>query len=297
MIRNLLFAILLVSAMSLSSACIPTPESSPSPTVTLSQYQLEYRLLEKYPDYFWCDPYLWPIVREGQEEKDSLEQFPVIRANTAEFSAILEHLKLADKTDYTDSEKLAIFREHNKLNRAIQMTSSGNIYDYVIRIIEGQGFAIHGTVTPSGFIHETKRESSINTCPICLVRGTLIGTPNGTIPVEQMKPGLTAWTLDGLGNRVIASVTAASATQVPSPFRVVRISLEDGRSVTASPGHPSATGQALGNYQPGDTLDGAVVTGVKLVDYEGGQTFDILPSGPTGSYWADGILLGSTLKP
>jgi hypothetical protein len=29
--------------------------------------------------------------------------------------------------------------------------------------------------------------------------------------------------------------------------------------------------------------------------YDGGQTFDLLPAGGTGIYWANGIELGSTL--
>jgi hypothetical protein len=33
------------------------------------------------------------------------------------------------------------------------------------------------------------------------------------------------------------------------------------------------------------------------VPYEGSATYDLLPSGDTGLYWADGILLGSTLNP
>jgi hypothetical protein len=34
------------------------------------------------------------------------------------------------------------------------------------------------------------------------------------------------------------------------------------------------------------------LTGFRLTD---GGTYDLLPSGPTGTYWADGVLLGSTL--
>jgi hypothetical protein len=33
-------------------------------------------------------------------------------------------------------------------------------------------------------------------------------------------------------------------------------------------------------------------TSLRLHD---GATYDLLPSGPTGAYWADGVLLGSTL--
>jgi hypothetical protein len=66
--------------------------------------------------------------------------------------------------------------------------------------------------------------------------------------------------------------------------------------VTASPGHPTAEMKALGDYRPGDSLDGGLVTGVELTDYRDGATYDILPSGPTGVYRANGILLESTLK-
>ena len=72
------------------------------------------------------------------------------------------------------------------------------------------------------------------------------------------------------------------------------MTLSDGRAVTASPGHPTAEGRALGDYRTGDTLDGAVVTAVKYSDYDG-VTFDLLPSGETGIYWANGILMGSTI--
>ena len=33
-----------------------------------------------------------------------------------------------------------------------------------------------------------------------------------------------------------------------------------------------------------------------LIPYAGGFTFDLLPSGPTGTYFANGVLLGSTLS-
>jgi len=43
-------------------------------------------------------------------------------------------------------------------------------------------------------------------------------------------------------------------------------------------------------------LDGAHVTLVERVTYHGGSTYDLLPSGGTDFYWANGILMGSTLK-
>ncbi len=176
------------------------------------------------------------------------------------------------------------------------MTAAGNIYNFVLRIGENQGYRIEGTVTSTGTVKETKRETSFNTCPICLTKGTLIETPQGLIAVEQLRKGMTVWTVDESGKPVSVPVIETVATPVPPSFQVAKITLSDGRSVTASPGHPSAEGKALGEYQAGDTLDGATVTNVKFVPYDGGATYDILPFGATGSYWANGVLLRSTLR-
>jgi len=45
----------------------------------------------------------------------------------------------------------------------------------------------------------------------------------------------------------------------------------------------------------GDRVDGATVVAATTVRLTDGGTYDLLPSGPTGTYWADGVLLGSTL--
>jgi hypothetical protein len=66
--------------------------------------------------------------------------------------------------------------------------------------------------------------------------------------------------------------------------------------VTVSPGHPTAEGKAIVDYQAGDELDGARITATEYINYESGMTYDILPAGTTGLYWANNILLGSTLK-
>ncbi len=279
----------------LMPGCAAQSTPAPTSTVTLSQYQLGYRLLAAYPDFFWCDPDFYPIGREGGEEQNALAQFPTIRANVSEFSAILTHLNLQDKANYTDSEKLSLYREHKKLTVGIQMTSYGSGFNYSLRIKEGQGEHIEGTITEAGKITVTLREPGFNTYPICLTRGTHISTPSGEIPVEQLRTGMTVWTTDASGQRVVAAVKKVSATPVPETFPVVRLTLSDGRSVTASPGHPSADSRALGEYRVGDMLDGAIVVSVESVEYDGGATFDLLPSGPTGTYRANGVLLKSTL--
>ncbi len=285
----LLAALLAAVAAGCGSAATTTPPPQ------YSQYELEYRLLADYPDFFWCDPDLYPIARPGQEEINAQEQFPAIRTNSAEFSAILEHLGLANKADYSDAEKLAIYREYKKLAGAVQMTLAGNIYDFTLRTGEGEGKLIEGTITPGGEVKVDKEATSYNTCPICLAAGTLIDTPGGPVPVETLRPGMAVWTIDGAGWPLAAALLATSATPVPPSFYVVRLTLADGRCVTASPGHPTAAGRALGSYRIGENIDGAAVAAIETLPYDGGKTYDLLPAGPTGCYRANGILLKSTL--
>lgn len=275
-------------------ACKSGPTPTPTPVV-YSVPELKYRLISYFGDVFYCDPDLYPVAHEGQEEANALEQYPIIRANAAEFSAILEHLGLPNKADYTDEEKLHIYREHKKLTYGVELTASGDIYDFTLRMGEGQGYRYSGTITPSGDIIEMQQQTSFNTCPICLAKGTLIDTPAGPVPVEDLSRGMIVWSVDNSGKRVAATVVETVATPVPPSFQVVTVKLNDGRTVTASPGHPTAEGRPLGDYRVGDSLDGALVIAVEYLSYENAATYDLLPSGATGLYWANGVLLRSTL--
>jgi hypothetical protein len=298
MVKSRLFIgiILLGIVTILGDGCSQQPTPPPSPPVTYSIPELKYLLISSFDPVFYVDPDYYPIAREGQEEKNALEQFNTIKADTIEFSAILEHLGLPNKTDYTNGEKLLVYREHKKLTHAVEITASGDLYNFVLRTGEGQGERIEGTITASGTIKVLKREPSFNTYPICLTKGTLIDTPGGPVPVEYLTKGMAVWTVDNSGKRIAARVVETAVTPVPSPFQVVKLKLDDDRTVTASPGHPTAEGRALGEYQVGDTLDGALVMAVDNVTYNAGATYDLLPSGETGLYWANGVLLKSTLS-
>lgn len=175
------------------------------------------------------------------------------------------------------------------------MTASGNIYNFTLRMGEGQGYRIEGIVTLAGQITILKKEASFNTCPICLAKGTLIDTPAGSVPVEQLRKGMAVWTVNNSGKRIAVPVIETVVTPVPPFFQVLNVTLNDGRTVTASPGHPTAEGWALKDYKVGDTLDGASIIALEYLVWNGGATCDLLPSGVTGLYWANGILLRSSL--
>jgi hypothetical protein len=274
----------------------PTPTPSPSPSTAYTLPEIKYLIFAKYGEPFYCDPDYYPVARQGVEQQNAITQFPTIQANADEFSAILKQINLPNKADYTDNEKLLIYQQHKKLTYGVQTTASSNGYNYTIRIGQGQGKTIEGNATLSGKITISKQETSFNTCPICLSRGTLIDTPDGPVPVEQLSAGMEVWSVDESGNRFSATIIKTSRTAVPASFQFVRIKLGDGRTITASPGHPSADGRPLGEYKTGERMDGGLIIGIDYVNCEDGFTYDLLASGDTGVYWANGILLESTLS-
>ncbi len=133
-------------------------------------------------------------------------------------------------------------------------------------------------------------------CPICLSGDTLIDTPNGQVNVKELVVGASIWTVDMSGNRVATVILNVSRTQVQTTHEMVHLVLEDGRQLYVSPGHPTADGRRIGDLKVGDFLDGSRVVTAELVPYDYPYTYDLLPSGDTGFYWANGILVGSTLS-
>jgi hypothetical protein len=275
----------------------PAP-ATPIPTLPsgLSVTELKYRILREFPDFFFCDPDYYPIARED-ESVLAEERFPEIQANAEEFEAILAHNGLSGSTSFTSEQKVLIYREHKKLN-AIFFELTGDKYRFQIQVgSEGQqGTVITATIDSNGSIDILQRDPSFPSCPICLAVGTLIDTPRGPVRVENLKVGDPVWTVNEAGERVSAILSKTGNVQVPVNHIVIHVILEDGRELWASPGHPTADGRRLGDLQVGDVLDGARITEFEHIHYTSSYTFDIRPSGDTGFYWANGILIGSTLS-
>ena len=78
---------------------------------------------------------------------------------------------------------------------------------------------------------------------------------------------------------------------------MLRVVLSDGGLLDISPGHPTADGRVFADLGAGDSLDRAKVANVVRVRISKGATYDILPGSDTGTYFAGGVLIGSTLAP
>ena len=279
----------------------PTPTASPSPAPGgLTQAQLKYRLIDQFGRLLFCDLDFYPVARVD-EQAAADQRFPEIQRDAPTFAAISGHLGIAPSATYSSAERLAIYRDWKMLN-ALRLEPQGGSFHFIAIFGSAgggqQGSRVDGTIDAFGRISVASRTpSGPPPCPICLARGTRIATPSGDIAVEELKIGDTVWTMDARGLRVAAPLTRVGTTPVPPTHEVVRLALDDGRVVFVSPGHPTADGRLVSDLVAGDMLDGSRVVSAEHVRYDGGATFDVLPAGATGAYWANGVLLGSTLRP
>ena len=291
-----LVSLAVVLAMVLAIAC---GSASPAPLgKPLTVYELEFKVMDSVgpPDY--CDPDFYPVGRAGGEEVNAKAIYPLIHRQADLYAAIVAHEHLPSG-DLTDSQKLTVYRAF-KLLRALTLNRNGKDYDFEFRAKSpGQSSIqlVKGTVRSDGIVTVTSRTASgPPNCPICLAASTLIATPAGDVRVVDIEPGMLVWTAAPDGKRVAVPVREVGSTPVPPGHLMVHLKLTDGRELLASPGHRTGDGRALGALAFGDQLDGSTLTLWELIPYAGDRTYDLLPNGPSGAYWANGILLSSTLS-
>jgi hypothetical protein len=281
----------------------PGPTIIPAPTVevALTEGQLRLLLIDTFGPRWYCDPDVYPVAH-GDEQSRALERFAEMQTEGDVYQHVAAKLGINLTGPLTDAEKLAIY-EVWKVALSIPLDPIGGgsyRFDYLAQPVQGatQGLRTGGTIDSTGKITiEQQASSGEPMCPICLARGTLIDTPNGEIAVDALRLGDPIWTLDVSGNRIRGTVIALGSTTAPADHRVIRLTLADGRTVTASPGHPLADGRTFGELAVGDVVDGSRVATLESLPYSGGETFDLVASGPTGTYLSSGIALGSTLAP
>jgi len=94
---------------------------------------------------------------------------------------------------------------------------------------------------------------------------------------------------------VAVPIVRVGSTRV-SHHQVLRIALDDGATLEVSAGHPLATGKPLSSLTEGSHIDEQHrVISIEQIPYVYDRTYDILPRSSTGTYFAAGALLGSTL--
>ncbi len=283
-----------------SSASQPGNLSSPG-SALLTTGQLRVALVDQLGARWYCDPDEYPVARADPQQR-AIERFDEMRADTDNFQAVAASLGLDPKADMTPEQKLAVYQLW-KVVISIPLDpvdSEHYKFEYLAVPVgnKTEGTRTTGTIDVHGMITiEAQVAAGQPPCPICLALGTLIDTPSGPIAVERLRIGDPIWTMDATGDRVSGLVIALGSTRVPIGHQVVSLRLADGRSVTASPGHPLADGRRLGDVRAGDTVDGSQVITASLSRYAGAETMDLIASGATGGYYAGGIPLGSTLTP
>lgn len=304
---SLLVSLLLVLVAACGTAASPTPTPSPSPSSTptpgpsLTAAELKLLLADRFGTLWYCDPDFYPVPR-GEEIDHARERWPEVTGDTEAFAALTAKLGLDPAGAFTDETKLAVYRAWKVLN-ATALEPIGNDryrFDYLAQPAVGavEGTRTAGLITVAGDVTiEQEAAAGEPMCPICLAAGTRIETPDGAVAVDRLRIGDTVWTIDASGGRVPGTVLAVGSTPVPAGHELIRLTLADGRSVMASPGHPLADGRALRDLRPGDVVGGVVVAALERVPYDAASTYDIVVSGPTGTYLVDGIALGSTLAP
>jgi hypothetical protein len=280
-------------------AAIACGSAGPGPVggAPLNVPELKFAVMDSVGIPVYCDPDFYPIVREGGEQQNAIAMYPTIKADTETYAAIVAHEHLP-AGDLTDAQKLTVYRAW-KLLRAVVLTQSGSDYafDYRVQPSPTVYQMVAGTVRQDGTVTVSSRTNTTRpACPICLAASTLISTPNGAMRVTDVRVGTMVWTQAADGSRIAAPVVEIGSMEAPVGHRMVHLVLADGRELLVSPGHRTADGRQAGDLHVGDQLDGSMITTWELVPYAGERTYDLLPAGATGFYWANGILLSSTFK-
>jgi Hint domain len=300
---------LLVSTAAVGCAGSAGTVAPPSPTATgsaqaLTAPALKLRVLAAVGGRIdWCDPDMYPVAR-GTELHNARAHIDQIQQDASTYAAILAFEHIPPSQPLTDDELVRVYEDYKLVAHEdpIPLEAATGGYRFTVVVLNaGSGYddQVQGTVSPEGHVaidqvvHGGGDHNFRPNCPICLARGVLIATPDGPVAVQDVRVGMAVWTVDRAGRRVPAVVVRTR--RLAADGEVLRVTLADGRTVVVSPRHPTAGGRPIGDLLPGDPLSGSTVESITPIAYRG-FTYDLLPSGPTGTYFADGVLLGSTLR-
>jgi len=273
----------------LVAACGSVPVIQPA-GVPKSVAELKYAVIAATAAPFICGG---PVVRAGGDEESARAEFATIKADSETYRAIIAHAHPAGAESSTEYQ-LAVWQQWRELQGVgLSEPDAAGVRDFTVRAARTR---YQGTVDAAAKVAVNVSAPTFPpACPICLAAGTLIDTPSGPRPVATLRIGDVVWTVGQSGHRVAAPLAQVGSVPFPRGRTAVDLQLTDGRRLVVSAGHPMADGRLIGSLRPGDPAAGSTVLAAGRISLGPGSTYDILPAGPTGRYWADGILLGSTL--
>lgn len=287
--RSWLFAVALVTA--LTAFVIYVLPGLPG--VPRTEPELKFAVLDKVGDPLVCTGWGLPNPRFSP-----YTEYPGIVRDLPTYLAILRHTELPPGP-LTDDQVVTVYRTWLKV-RTVDLEWRGGDYDFKVFLGPSPSSAERsdtvGRVDLFGRVYDVRKGPDMGACPICLPAGTLVATPNGPAAVQRLEVGSRVWSADNEGRRVEAVVERAVTRHDAPGSTLVHLVLSDGRELTASAPHRLRDGRTIGSLQNGDSVDGARVEAFEVVPDQAGNTYDILPSGDTGDYWVDGMLVRSTLR-
>ena len=286
---------------------LPTSTPTPSPTVppgTLAP--LRYAVMDSVNGTIqFCDSDYYPIGSAGREQQNA-DAYVANPTDKLEFDTILNRLGLSNLSVFSGDQKLRIYREHKRLNVIFMQSQAGGSFSFSIKVQynsttapQGVGpgtYLVKGAISQAFAVSVASRDSAVLVCPICLSAGTKIDTPSGPILVQNIKSGDLVFTQDAIGAKVASPVVQIASRPTQPGQKIVHLMLQDGRAVWISANHPLADGRLAGALKAGDVVDGSRVVRLEVTPYDASATYDLLPDSAKGTYWANGILVGSTLK-
>ena len=128
---------------------------------------------------------------------------------------------------------------------------------------------------------------------ICAAPDTPIATPSGDRPIAELRVGDPVYSVDD-DAIVVVPIAEVQRTRVVA-HHVIEVRLESGPVLQVSAGHPTADGRTFADLVGGGQLDGQRILEAHTIAYPHQYTHDILPASSTGTYFAGGALIGSTL--
>lgn len=129
----------------------------------------------------------------------------------------------------------------------------------------------------------------------CLPAATLISTSLGAHAVSELKVNDLVWSYNSNNEKILVPIKKMNIQAIPKGYQMIELLLSDGRKLTVSPLHPDRYGCPLDELQAGDFFNESKVISKSIVVYNKPYTYDLLPDSETRLYFANDILVGSTL--